>query len=138
VRAFERESELQGKRTLAVEFVLAFGIGQPFVGVDFPYVIVDAAFASVVLVGSSIAAEAWSRRTGFRLRFRLKTLLSAMGAIAVYSMIFKGERIDEEVWFAILYILALLAIWLGIVLAWLAFFDLLGGAWRLLVSRRRD
>jgi hypothetical protein len=137
VRAFDRETEMRGKKTLEVEFLLAFGIGQPLVGVDLPYAIVDAAFALIVVVGSSITTESWSRRTGFQLRFRLKTLLSAMAAIAVYCMIFKGERIDVEIWFALLYIVALLTIWLGIVLTWLAFFDLVGSAWRLLTNRRQ-
>jgi hypothetical protein len=90
--------------------------------------------AALVVVGSIIATERRRRAGRFRLRFTIQNLLVFTACAASFVAI---ERLRERSLNTAIIDLAIGVAIVGIILAWVALFDVLATAWNRLTSQRR-
>ena len=79
----------------------------------------------MVLLGAAWTVEAWCRRFRIKAQFSLRVLLAMMATVACIVGIKQGAI----VWLDVLHEAAMLATIAAMMLAWLAFFDVLGLAY---------
>jgi hypothetical protein len=93
------------------------------------------AVAAAIAAGVMWTVEQWSRRHGLQLRFSMKVMLAATAWAGCYVLFVKEWSAP---WDLVLAEVAEAVLYVGMALAWLAAFDVMGVVWNLLARRGRD